>query len=134
MAWRRGIAVLGIAAAAAAVSACGGGDLTGVGGDQILSFVDNLAQPVTFLYCPEQGCSRPLLHALQPGQDWRVQSETINGAGAVSITVGRHRSGCRLVPAIGFDVRPVAVFRASVVRGGAACVRARARGPRRAAQ
>jgi hypothetical protein len=123
MAWRHASAVLALAVAAAALAGCGGGDLTGVGGDQILSFVDNLAQPVTFLYCPKQGCSRPLVHTLQPGGDWRVQSETINGAGAVSVKVGRDLKGCRLVPAVGFDVRPVALFRASFVDTGPACVR-----------
>ena len=126
MASRRGIALLATVVATAAtgvLAGCAGGDLTVVGGDQILSFVDDLAQPVTFLYCPDQGCSRPLVHRLQPGDSWRVASETVNGAGAVSIRLGRHLKGCRLVPAIGFDVRPLAVYRASFVDTGPACVR-----------
>jgi hypothetical protein len=128
MASRRGIPLLVTVLATVALAGCSGGDLTGVGGDQILSFVNDLAQPVTFLYCPAQGCTRPLTDRVQAGQSWRVASETVNGAGAVSIRVGRRLKGCRLVPAIGFDVRPLAVYRASFIRSsGSACVGGRGR-------
>ena len=124
MASRRGISLLGTLLVAVALTGCGGGDLAGVGGDQILSFVDDLPQPVTFLYCPEQGCVSPLTHTVQPGKSWRIASETINGSGAVSIRNGGHLVGCRLVPAVGFDVRPLATYRASfVASSGSACVR-----------
>ncbi|HEX3705227.1 MAG TPA: hypothetical protein VHV76_01230, partial [Mycobacteriales bacterium] len=116
------IAILIAVLATGALTGCSGGDLTGVGGDQILSFVDDLAQPVTFLYCPAQGCARPLIRRLQPHHSWRVASETVNGAGAVSIRIGHRLKGCRLVPAIGFDVRPLATYRASFVDSGPACV------------
>jgi hypothetical protein len=101
-----------------------GQSVSGVGGAQILEFRDDLARPVTFLYCPQQGCPRPLSRLVAPGGSWRVSSETINGSGAVSLMIGDRRTGCRLVPAVGFLVDPLDVIRATFVRGGPACVRA----------
>lgn len=102
--------------------ACGH-DIAALGGGQILDFRNDLARPVTFFYCPAQGCDRPLSRTVPAGGSWRTANETINGSGAVSIRVGRVMSGCRLVPAVGVLVEPLATYRASAVRGGAACVR-----------
>lgn len=109
------------------LAGCGGADLAGIGGGQILSFVDDLDRPATFFYCPEQGCARPLVHTVQPGEAWRTASETINGAGAVSVGVAGQRRGCRIVPAVGFMVESLLVIKASAVQESTtvACVRER---------
>lgn len=106
-----------------AVAACSQ-DIATVGGGQILSFRNDLSRPVTFLYCPEQGCADPLSRRVAPAQTWRVESETINGSGAVAIVIGRRATGCRLVPAVGLIPDPLKSYAASFVRGGPACVRA----------
>ncbi|MGN6472277.1 MAG: hypothetical protein ACTHK4_01350 [Mycobacteriales bacterium] len=103
-------------------TACGQ-DITGIGGGQILAFHNDLARPVTFLYCPEQGCASPLSRLVQPRRSWRIANETINGSGAVSLRVGRSLSGCRLVPAVGVLDDPVSTYQATFVRGGPPCVR-----------
>jgi hypothetical protein len=108
--------------AAAALTACGH-DIAGVGGGQILEFRNDLQQPVTFLYCPEQGCRGPLSHTVAPERSWRQANETINASGAVSIRIGPRLTGCRLVPAVGVLTDPVAVYRASLIQGGPPCVR-----------
>lgn len=105
-----------------ALAGCGH-DIAGLGGGQILNFRNDLTRPVTFFYCPAQGCDRPLSRMVQPGKAWRTASETINGSGAVSIRVGAAMTGCRLVPAVGVLVDPLVTYRASFVRGGPACVR-----------
>jgi hypothetical protein len=105
-----------------ALAACGH-DIAGVGGGQILAFRNDLPRPVTFYYCPEQGCAHPLSRLVGPGRVWRTSNETINGSGAVSIQIGRRLTGCRLVPAVGVLVDPLAVYRATFVRGGVGCVR-----------
>jgi hypothetical protein len=97
--------------------------MTGLGGGQILSFHNDLAQPVTFLYCPQQGCDRPLTGLVPPGDSWRVENETNNGTGAVSLEIGHRVTGCRLVPAVGVLVGPLKVYDATFVRGGPGCVR-----------
>lgn len=108
--------------AAAALTACGH-DITGVGGGQILAFENNLHRQVTFLYCPKQGCDRPIAQLVAPGESWRTSNLTINGSGAVSIRIGHRLTGCRLVPAVGVLVEPLATYRATYIAGGPACVR-----------
>lgn len=98
-------------------------DLTGVGGGQILAFRNDLHRPVTFLYCPQQGCVRPLSRLVAPGRSWRTANETINGSGAVALRIGTRLTGCRLVEAVGVLVDPLRVYTASFVRGPPACIR-----------
>lgn len=98
-------------------------DANTVGGGQILSFRDDLAKPVTFLYCPAQGCDLPLSRLVEPGESWRTQNETINGSGAVAVVIGARATGCRLVAAVGLIDDPVKTYDASFIRGGPACVR-----------
>ncbi|HVT63789.1 MAG TPA: hypothetical protein VHD81_01400 [Mycobacteriales bacterium] len=101
-----------------------GQSLTSVGGGQILEFRNDLPRSVTFLYCPEQGCARPLSRLVQPGGRWRTANETINGSGAVSLQLGRRLGGCKLVEPVGVLVDPLHVIRASEVRNGLPfCVR-----------
>jgi hypothetical protein len=110
--------------AVAALAAACGHDLTGVGGGQILEFRNDLQRPVTFLYCPQQGCDRPLFQKVSPGESWRTTNQTINGSGAVSLQLGGRRAGCRLIPAVGVLVEPLNVVRATYVLGNPPCVRA----------
>jgi hypothetical protein len=110
------------AALAVAATACSQ-DVSTVGGGQILDFRDDLSQPVTFLYCPVQGCPLPLSRVVKPGESWRLQNETINGSGAVALVIGRRGTGCRLVAAVGLIDDPLKSYDASFVRGGPACVR-----------
>jgi hypothetical protein len=98
-------------------------DISTVGGGQILLFRDNLSRPVTFLYCPAQGCDLPLSRTVQPGASWRIQNETLNGSGAVALLIGARATGCRLVAAVGLIDDPLKTYDASFVRGGPACVR-----------
>lgn len=105
-----------------AVVGCGQADLSGIGGGQIIRFDNDLTKPVRFLYCPQQGCSRPLSRLVQPGKSWRTASQTINGSGAVSLQVGGHLKGCRLVPAVGVLVDPLMVLRATYILGDPPCV------------
>jgi hypothetical protein len=98
-------------------------DISTIGGGQILSFRDDLSRPVTFLYCPAQGCDLPISRRVQPGESWRIQSETINGSGAVALVIGARATGCRLVAAVGLIDNPLKRYDASFVRGGPACVR-----------
>jgi hypothetical protein len=115
MRWLLGVAVV-------VLSACGQ-DLQGVGGGQILEFRNDLHRPVTFLYCPQQGCTEPLVRVVQPGGSWRTSNQTINGSGAVSLRIGKRGTGCRLVSAVGVLIDPLATYRATYVEGGPACVR-----------
>ncbi|HWA65535.1 MAG TPA: hypothetical protein VG899_04100 [Mycobacteriales bacterium] len=114
-AWLIGAALLGAAACSQ--------DISTVGGGQILEFRNDLSQPVTFLYCPAQGCDLPLTQLVAPGQSWRTQNETINGSGAVAVVIDGRASGCRLVAAVGLIDDPLKSYDASFVRGGPACVR-----------
>jgi hypothetical protein len=103
------------------VTACGQ-NLPTIGGGQILAFENDLQRPVTFLYCPQQGCSEPLSRVVQPGGSWRTANETINGSGAVSLKIGKRNTGCRLVNPVGVLVEPLATYRATFVEGGPGCV------------
>jgi hypothetical protein len=113
--WLLGLAI------AVAVAACSQ-DLSTIGGGQILEFRNDLHRPVTFLYCPQQGCARPVSRRVPAGEAWRTANETINGSGAVSIRIGSRLTGCRLVPAVGVLVDPLATYKATFVRGGPGCV------------
>lgn len=114
--------VLALLIVALAATACGH-DLAGVGGGQILEFRNDLHRPVTFIYCPQQGCSRPLSQLVRPGRAWRTSNETINGSGAVTLQIGHRLKGCRLIPEVGFLVEPLDVVRATYVLGNPPCVR-----------
>lgn len=107
---------------AVAATACSQ-NLSTVGGGQILAFVNDLSRPVTFVYCPEQGCDLPLSRLVLPGQSWRTENETINDSGAVSLQIGTRLTGCRLVAAVGLIDDALKTYDASYVRGGPACVR-----------
>lgn len=110
-------------ATAAALAACSQ-TFSSVGGGQLLEFRNDLQRPVTFLYCPAQGCARPLSRLVDPGQAWRVTNESSNGAGAVSLQVGKRLTGCRIVEPVGVLVNPLHVIRATDVRNGLPfCVR-----------
>jgi hypothetical protein len=102
---------------------CGQADLSGVGGGQIIEFDNDLRQQVTVLYCPQQGCSRPISHRVAPGRSWRTANETINDSGAVALRVGGRIKGCRLIPAVGVLVDPLLVLQASYILGNPGCVR-----------
>lgn len=107
----------------AALAGCGQADLSGVGGGQILEFDNDLLRSVTVLYCPQQGCKRPITHQVAAGHSWRTANETINGSGAVSLRLGGRIKGCRLIPAIGVLVDPLMVLQASYILGNPGCVR-----------